>query len=112
MTLAQQDLEDLEDLDPSILDRLPPDVRDKIDQGLLDKLPEDVVDGLPDGVQGRIPSGLIDAAGGNPTLAAVLVVAGILGVLGFFYGVAKSAFKAVGFFGLVAAIAWYWFVNR
>lgn len=109
MTLAQ---DDLEDLDPSILDRLPPDVRDQIEDGVIDKLPEDVVDALPDSVSGRIPSGLVDAAGSNPTLTAVLVVAGILGVLGFFYGVAKSAFKAAAFFGIVAAVAWFWFANR
>ncbi len=109
MTLAQ---DDLDELDPSILERLPPDVREDIERGVLDKLPEDVVDALPDGVAARVPSGLIDAAGSNPTLTAILIIAGVLGIAGFCYGVAKSAFKAAGFFGIVAAVSWYWFANR
>ena len=111
MTVAQEDI-DIEELDPELLDRLPPDIRERLEEGLLDKIPEDVVDALPEGMQDQIPAGLIEAAGSNPTLSAILVVAGIVGVLGFFYGVAKSAFKAAAFFGIVAAVAWFWFANR
>lgn len=111
MTLAQEDIP-IEELDPELLDRLPPDIRQKLEEGVLDKIPEDVVDALPETMQDRIPEGLIEAAGSNPTLTAILVIAGILGVVGFMYGVAKSAFKASAFFALVAAVAWYWFANR
>ena len=38
--------------------------------------------------------------------------AGILGIIGFLYGVAKSAFKAAAFFAIVAAVAWFWYANR
>lgn len=109
MAFAQQDLEEL---DPTVLDRLPPDVREKIEQGLIDKLPEDVVDALPASMQDRVPPGLIEAASGNPTLTAVLIIAGIVGVIGFFYGVAKSAFKAAAFFAVVAVVAWVWLANK
>lgn len=63
-------------------------------------------------LQDRVQDGIVDAANGNPTLTAILVIAGIVGVLGFFWGVAKSAFKAAAFFALVAVIAWFWFANR
>lgn len=63
-------------------------------------------------IQDRVPEGLVEAASDNPTLTAILVVAGIVGILGFFWGVAKSAFKAAAFFAVVAVIAWVWFANR
>ena len=115
MTVAQDEeieIDELEELDPELLDRLPPDIRERIEEGLLDKIPEDVVDTLPPSMQDRIPTGLIEAAGDNPTLTAILVVAGIIGVLGFFYGVAKSAFKAAAFFAVVAVVGWSWYANR
>ena len=65
-----------------------------------------------DEIQDRVPEGLVEAAGDNPTLTAILVMAGILGVVGFLWGVAKSAFKAAAFFALVAVVAWVWFANR
>ena len=40
------------------------------------------------------------------------MIAGIVGILGFFWGVAKSAFKAAAFFAVVAVVAWVWFANR
>lgn len=114
MTVAQEDVDELDPelIDPEILDRLPPDIRKKLEDGVLDKIPEDVVDALPPSLQERLPEGFIDAAGSNPTLTAILVIAGIVGILGFMYGVAKSAFKAAAFFAIVAAVAWIWFANR
>ena len=63
-------------------------------------------------IQDRVPEGLVEAAGDNPTLTAILVIAGIIGILGFFWGVTKSAFKAAAFFAIVAVVAWVWFANR
>ncbi len=104
--------ETLEDLDASILQSLPADIRSQIEDGAIDRLPQDVVESLPASVQDRIPDGLVAAAGDNALLTLVLLAAGILGALGFLYGVTKSAFKAAAFFAVVSAGAWYWLVVR
>ena len=101
----------VDDLPDDVVDDLPPSVIDQIRNEGLEKLPDSVVDQLPDSVVDRIPSEFLDVASANPALVAILVVVGILSVIGFFYGVAKSAFKAALFFGLVAAGAWFWFFN-
>lgn len=101
----------VDDLPDDVVDDLPPSVLEQIRNEGLEKLPESVVDQLPEGVVDRIPSEFLDVASTNPALVALLVIVGILSVIGFFYGVAKSAFKAAFFFGLVAAGSWFWFFN-
>ncbi len=101
----------VDDLPDDVVDDLPPSVIDQIRDEGLEKLPENVVDRLPEGVVDRIPDEFLDVASSNPALVAILLVVGILSVIGFFYGVAKSAFKAALFLGVVAAGAWFWFFN-
>ncbi|MBT8215959.1 MAG: hypothetical protein HKN74_11935 [Acidimicrobiia bacterium] len=101
----------VDDLPPEVVDDLPPSVIDQIRNEGLEKLPETVVDRLPDTVVDRIPSEFIEGASANPALVAILVVVGLIAVAGFVYGIAKSAFKAAFFFGVVAAGAWYWYFN-
>lgn len=90
-----------------VLERLPADVREKLEAGLIDKIPEDVADTLPEGLRDSIPPGLIDAAAANPLFA----VLGVLALVGFGYGVMKSAMKSAVFFGALAAIAWFLFIK-
>ena len=90
-----------------VLERLPDDVRQQLEDGIIDKIPEDIADTLPEGLRDSIPPGLIEAASANPLFAVI----GVLAVLGFIYGVVKSAFKAIVFFGALAAIAWFFFLG-
>ncbi|NND04580.1 MAG: hypothetical protein HKN91_17530 [Acidimicrobiia bacterium] len=90
-----------------VLERLPEDIRQKLEDGIIDKIPEDIVDRLPEGLQDRVPPGLIEAASSNPLFAVI----GVLAVIGFGYGVVKSAMKAAGFFAVVAVIAWFLFLR-
>lgn len=123
MAYAQDTEVNPEDLDDSVVaelrERGNQEVQDWLD-GKREDLPESAVELLPDNVVEMLPERLLESldidlvttASDNPALTVILIVAGILGVLGFFYGVAKSAFKAAAFFGLVAVIAWFWFANR
>jgi len=90
-----------------VLERLPDDVRQQLEDGVIDKIPQDVVDNLPEGLRDSIPSGLIEAATSNPLFAVI----GVLAVLGFVYGVVKSAFKAAVSFAVIAAGAWFLFLK-
>ena len=99
----------LSDLDDEILERLPTDIRGAIKNGTLKILPKDVVDSLPDQVSDSIPKSLIEAANANPVLTLILVIFGVIGVVGFLYGVFKSGLKTTLFFGLIAAISWGYF---
>lgn len=101
----------IDELPPDVVEDLPPGVIEQIREKGLETLPDSIVDQLPDTVVDRIPTEFLSAAGNNPVLTAVLVIVGILALVGFFYGVAKSAFKAAVFFGIVAAGAWFWFFN-
>ena len=101
----------VDDLPEDVVEDLPPSVIDQIRNEGLDKLPDTVVDQLPEGVVDRIPDQFLEVASANPALVGILVVVGVLSVIGFFYGVAKSAFKAALFFGLMAAGSWFWFFN-
>ena len=102
----------IEDLPPEVVDQLPDDVVQQLRDGVIDKIPEDVVDGLPESVQDRIPEGLVDFASSNTGLAIGLGVIGVLAVLGFIWGVQKAANKAVVFFGVVGAVAWFLFFQQ
>jgi hypothetical protein len=97
----------VESIPEEVLERLPDDVVQQLEDGVIDKIPQDLVDKLPEGLRDSIPSGLIEAAGSNPLFAVI----GVLGIIGFGYGVVKSAFKAAMFFGVLAAVAWFFFLN-
>jgi len=101
----------IDDLPPEVVEDLPPSIIDQIRDEGLDTLPDEIIDRLPDSVVDRIPDEFLDVASSNPAFTAILVVVGILAVIGFFYGVAKSAFKAALFFGILAAGAWFWVFN-
>ena len=90
-----------------VLERLPDDIRRQLEDGVIDKIPQDIVDKLPEGLRDSVPTGLIDAASANPLFAAI----GVLALIGFGFGVAKSAMKAVVFFAAVAAVAWFFFLK-
>ena len=100
-----------------VVDELPPDVVEELDPTVLDQLegldqiPDSLKDQIPDSVLDRISPDLLDFASRNPTLTAILLIVGVIAVAGFFWGVAKSAFKAAFFFGIVAAGAWFLFFS-
>ena len=103
---------EIEDLPPEVVDELPSDVVEQIKDGLLDKLPEDVVSELPTSIQDKIPEGLLDAASSNPTLTMILLVVGILAVIGFVFGVIKSAVKLMLYSAIAGVAAWYFFFQQ
>ncbi len=90
-----------------VLERLPEDIRQQLEDGVIDKIPQDIIDRLPEGLQDRVPPGLIEAASSNPLFALI----GVMAVIGFGYGVVKSATKAAVFFGVLAVIAWFLFLR-
>ena len=90
-----------------VLEKLPEDIRRQLEEGVIDKIPQDIIDKLPEGLRDSVPSGLIDGASANPLFAVI----GVLALIGFGYGVMKSAMKAVVFFALLAAIAWFFFLK-
>ncbi len=99
----------LTDLDEEILERLPTDIQGAIKNGTLTVLPKDIVDSLPDQISDSIPESLIEAASANPVLTLILVICGVIGVIGFLYGVFKSGLKTALFFGAVGAVSWGYF---
>lgn len=101
----------IDDLPPEVVEDLPPSIIDQIREEGLETLPDNIIDRLPETVVDRIPSEFLDVASTNAAPTAILVIVGILALVGFIYGVAKSAFKAALFFGVVAAGAWFWFFN-
>ena len=103
---------EIEDLPPEVVDELPTDVVDQIKDGLLDKIPEDVVSELPQSIQDKIPEGLFEAAAANPALTRVLLIIGILAVIGFVFGVIKSAVKWMLYSAIVGVAAWYFFFQQ
>ena len=90
-----------------VLEKLPEDIRRQLEEGAIDKIPQDIVDKLPEGLRDSVPTGLIEAASANPLFAII----GVLALIGFGYGVVKSATKAVVFFAVLAAIAWFFFLK-
>ena len=101
----------IDDLPPEVVEELPASIIDQIRDEGLETLPDEILDRLPDTVVDRIPTEYLDVASNNPALTAILVIVGLLAIVGFMYGVAKSAFKAALFFGVIAAGAWFWFFN-
>lgn len=110
----------VDEIPPEVIDELPPDIVQRLRDGVIDTIPDDVYDSLSqqakdallDRVPGFVPDSVVDAVTNNPGLAAVLAVIGILAVIGFGYGIAKSAIKSVAFFGVLAALAWYFFAQN
>ena len=100
---------EIDDLPPEVVDELPSDVVDQIKDGLLEKLPDDVVSELPQSVQDKLPEGLLEAASSNPTFTKVLLAIGVLAVIGFIFGVIRSAVKWMLYSAIVGVAAWYFF---
>ncbi len=109
MPLAQVDIEELP---PDVVDSLPDDIVQQLKDGVLDKIPEDIVDSLPGAVQDRIPEGLLEAASSNPAFTRVLLVIGIIAVIGFVWGVVKSAVKWMIYSAILGVGAWYLFFQQ
>lgn len=102
----------VEELPPDVIDELPDDVISDLRDGLIDKIPEDVVDRLPEGVRDQVPDSLVEFASANTGFTVVLAVVGLLAIAGFVWGIARSAVKAVLFFAVVGAAAWFLFFQQ
>ena len=100
---------EIDDLPPEVVDELPSAVVDQIKDGLLDKIPDDVVSELPASIQDKIPEGLLEAASTNSAFTKVLLVIGVLAVIGFVFGVVKSAVKWMIYSAILGVAAWYFF---
>jgi hypothetical protein len=55
---------------------------------------------------------LLEAAASNPAFTRVLLVIGILAVIGFIFGVVKSAVKWMLYSAIVGVAAWYFFFQQ
>ena len=102
----------LEELPPDVVEELPPDIIQQLKDGIIDRIPEDVVDRLPDSVADKIPSGMIEFASSNPGMAVVLAIIGVVAIIGFIYGVMKSAVKVMVFSAVAGGAAWYFFFQQ
>lgn len=102
----------VDQLPDEVLDRVPQDILDGLRDGTLDEipgefiedLPNDIIDALPEELKTFIPDSLL-AGGASTTFVIVMGAIAALSVLGFLWGVAKSAMKAALFFALVAVVA-------
>ena len=103
---------DIEELPPEVVDSLPDDVVQKLKDGVLDAIPDDIVDSLPGSIQDKIPEGLLEAASSNPAFTRVLLAIGVLAVIGFVFGVIKSAVKWMIYSAIVGVAAWYFFFQQ
>ena len=103
---------DIEELPPDVVYSLPDDIVQQLRDGVLDKIPEDIFDSLPGAVQDRIPEGLLEAASSNPAFTRVLLIIGVLAVIGFIFGVIKSAIKWMIYSAIVGVAAWYFFFQQ
>ena len=59
-----------------------------------------------------IPEGLLDVASSNQAFARVLLVIGVVAVIGFVFGVVKSAVKWMLYSAIVGVAAWYFFFQQ
>jgi hypothetical protein len=100
---------EIDELPPEVVDELPSDIVDQIQDGLLDKIPDDVFSELPASIQDKIPDGLLEAASSSSTLSKVLLAIGLLAVVGFVFGVIKSAVKWMIYSAILGVAAWYFF---
>jgi hypothetical protein len=103
---------DVEELPTEVVESLPDDVVQRLRDGVIDAIPNDIVDTLPASVQDKIPDGLLEAASSNPALTRVLLVVGVLAVVGFVFGVIKSAVRWMIYSAIVGVAAWYFFFQQ
>ena len=103
---------DIDELAPEVVDSLPDDVVQQLQDGVLDAIPDDIVDSLPASVQDKIPDGLLEAASSNPGFTRVLLAIGVIAVVGFIFGVIKSAVKWMIYSAIVGVAAWYFFFQQ
>lgn len=96
----------IEELPPVVIEQLQeqaPDVLRQLQDGTIDRIPDSVVERLPSNVVDQIPSSLL--TGRNMVLLAVLAVIALVSMMGFFYGVMRSAMKAALFFAVLGGLA-------
>jgi hypothetical protein len=103
---------DIDDIPSDVVDELPTDIVEQLEDGVLDKIPDDIVDSLPDAIQDQIPEGLLEAASSNPTFTKVLLAIGVIAVIGFVFGVVKSAVKWMIYSAILGVGAWYLFFQQ
>jgi hypothetical protein len=103
---------DIEELPPEVVEELPEDVVQQLKDGVLDAIPDDIVDSLPASIQDKIPDGLLEAASSNPAFTRVLLAIGVLAIIGFVFGVVKSAVKWMIYSAIVGVAAWYFFFQQ
>ncbi|MCY3911187.1 MAG: hypothetical protein OXF99_06705 [bacterium] len=97
---------------PDGVDCVDPDLLEDLRNGVIDKLPERALDCVPPDVRDDIPDELIELATANPELALVAVVIGVVATLVFLYKLAKRAFIVALVAGLVAGVAWWWWLTE
>lgn len=110
----------VDEIPEEALEELPDSVIQQLRDGTIDTIPEDVIDNLSDSAKDAlieqvpdfVPDSVLSAVGDNPLLAVVLALAGLVAIGGFFWGVSKSAMKAAVFFAVVAALAWFLFIQN
>lgn len=103
---------DIEDLPPEVIDSLPASVVRRLNDGVLDSIPEDVYNTLPASVQEKVPDGLLEAASSNSAFTKVLLAIGVIAVIGFIFGVVKSAIKWMLYSAIIGVAAWYFFFQQ
>jgi len=103
---------DIDDLPPDVIDELPPDIVQQLKDGVLDKIPDNIVDSLPTSIQDNIPDGLLEAAASNTAFTKVLLAIGFLAVLGFVWGIFRSAVKWMVYSAILGVGSWYLFFQQ
>jgi hypothetical protein len=76
----------------------------------LQTVPEEIIDRVPEELRDRADE-IVGEVSANPVLLAMLVIAGVLTVIMFVWGVTKQAFKAAAFAALAGAGVWYWYFS-
>ena len=110
--LFQEGQDLLDSLPQVVVDAIPIEDRQEIVDKGLDAIPSSVIKRLPPDVVDRIPSGLIESASSNPALTGALVLVGVLAVAGVIWGLVKGLIKLAVVLGIVAALAWYFFLRE
>jgi hypothetical protein len=113
-------LQSVDEIPEEAVEELPESVIQQLRDGTIDEIPADVIDGLSDSAKDAlieqvpdfVPDSVLSTVGDNLLLAVVLALAGLIAIGGFLWGVSKSAIKAAVFFGLVAAVAWFLFIQN
>lgn len=96
----------VDELPPAVVEELQeqaPEVLRQLQDGTIDRIPDNVVERLPTTVVDQIPASLL--TGRNVVLLGVLAVIALVSMMGFFYGVMRSAMKAALFFAVLGGLA-------